>query len=876
MSLPSGGSTAPAISSPLLAWPARPSPRPSPLSTPSASTFDSFAGHQSSYHTRQTSRSSGGSWTEGKGKGKATVETPSVRIVGDEDLFGDGESSTGSPRNYPPPSRPLNQQKLGRIAQSFGIVIPSHFAPTSPLLSSPSSSSLPSSSAPRPIRPFSPFLTSSVRPSPYLLSVIPPAILLRSMTPPDAKKIARWKRGRLVPLQPTLGSMLVCIAREYGLPSTLGISVYLSQPITNPFDKSEDARSGPQISSHTWSTLFSSYIHGSAPPSATSTPDQTPHKERGLSELILGHDREPLSPLALYPNRRRPSQPPSQLRRLRSSSTEPLKPEYSQSHSSHPSSSSTNAPQTPSTSFDSPLPIVGSIEFDIDLEEASWYEEWFARRTTRQSESGGIRELKLVDKVRHQEEVPRFFREQSLSVTEIPDLEPEISDAKVEADNGEEEDVDTGDPGLSPSRSSDYILRDNHGERRLSIRHIGTEQILVSASPSFGEFSRDSVSSAGDEDDVKTDELDPSPMARFPELREIDKRGSGVVMSEQLDDLERIMRSLSPREIRMTSPRLLTPRMAAKVANLTFPPPPRISSAGAKPPSSPLATGFVTTPDPNDPPTKLLPATPIVPPRAAWPAVPFVQLAQSPGSPSSITEFFPPSKSPISAETLKRMQSENAANNKSNGAWKPQRPIRPPSPQLAEVQYQNMSSDLAEIMNKSPEVKVKARSNSISLKGLRSQMSSKNLWQKKEKDAEAVGLFGAALDPAMVEQSSFAGIRGEALPIKSSTWVSEFGAALDNHRPNHGHSQSGSHSSRVSSNSFGRLFSFGSKRSSSFKQSQSQGHQKQTSVEISSPIMSNSPKSPTSPKNLRRKPVPNAANKSGEGDAEGEMEEDGS
>lgn len=159
------------------------------------------------------------------------------------------------------------------------------------------------------------------------------------------------------------------------------------------------------------------------------------------------------------------------------------------------------------------------------------------------------------------------------------------------------------------------------------------------------------------------------------------------------------MRQLSPREIRITSPRVLTPRMAAKVAaarvqaaNLSLPSP----SGKPKMASSPLASGFAAQQRHKLPSSTTLER----PPKAetskldltdhdvgelekpAWPAVPFA----SPSSPT-IDDIFKhalPAQSStsgaISAETLKRMQ----ASPPRQGAkeWKPIRPPRPQSPRL--------------------------------------------------------------------------------------------------------------------------------------------------------------------------------------------------
>ena len=149
------GSTAPAITSPLLAWPAKPTPRSTPLVTPATGTFGSF-----DLPSRISSDAFGGTathrWSGEKGKEK---EKPEV-----EDEYTEVE------RNYRPPQKPLSPRQLGRIAQAFGIEVPSLPTPTSTSGSPPPRSASALSSR------------QPTRPSPFLLTVIPPI----SLQPPSA------------------------------------------------------------------------------------------------------------------------------------------------------------------------------------------------------------------------------------------------------------------------------------------------------------------------------------------------------------------------------------------------------------------------------------------------------------------------------------------------------------------------------------------------------------------------------------------------------------------------------------------------------------------------------------------------------------------
>lgn len=75
----------------------------------------------------------------------------------------------------------------------------------------------------------------------------------------------KYRRGTLVPLYPTLSSQLAAIAREYGLPSTGGLVVYLlstidpSSAVPQPLPGSSGfaGEGGPRISEAAWSLLWS-------------------------------------------------------------------------------------------------------------------------------------------------------------------------------------------------------------------------------------------------------------------------------------------------------------------------------------------------------------------------------------------------------------------------------------------------------------------------------------------------------------------------------------------------------------------------------------------------------------------------------------------
>ncbi|GAA5911675.1 hypothetical protein JCM5296_005870 [Sporobolomyces johnsonii] len=105
----------------------------------------------------------------------------------------------------------------------------------------------------------------------YLLTVIPPAHLPHDPPHPRTNPQCsgygppeHFRRGTLVPLYPTLSSQLAAIAREYGLPSTGGLVLYLlstsdpssSTPQPLPGSVGFAGEGGPRISEAAWSLLW--------------------------------------------------------------------------------------------------------------------------------------------------------------------------------------------------------------------------------------------------------------------------------------------------------------------------------------------------------------------------------------------------------------------------------------------------------------------------------------------------------------------------------------------------------------------------------------------------------------------------------------------
>lgn len=194
--------------------------------------------------------------------------------------------------------------------------------------------------------------------------------------------------------------------------------------------------------------------------------------------------------------------------------------------------------------------IAGTIEFDVDPNVAIWLDEWrrsgrgHRRKASSLSDSGasitgGKRQLRLVKKV--EDAKSRNERLDPHSVASLNGGRSRAATSSISSERSLQE--------------ADLNVRfgDRTG-RRLSIQHPLPG--LISVSPSMDQFT---------ESDQTKDTIDPSLLA--PEIVEVDgrniedllaspieldkvrlervrmadgpKRGSGLVMAEELDDLER-------------------------------------------------------------------------------------------------------------------------------------------------------------------------------------------------------------------------------------------------------------------------------------------------------------------------------------------------
>ncbi|KIY69356.1 hypothetical protein CYLTODRAFT_442703 [Cylindrobasidium torrendii FP15055 ss-10] len=199
----------------------------------------------------------------------------------------------------PTPQTPLPPDRLAKIANALGVATP---VPASSSRAPPSTSS-------------------------YLVHVVPPLSLphlntsLAAAPPPSASGYhTHFRRGTLLPVYPTMQLQLAAIAREFALPSSAGLLLYLV----------ESNEPGPRISDDIWKHLWSRVWKAEFAPDAA---DRLPALKFRLN-----------SPLP----------------------TEPL-----------PRPASAADTRDPDKSL---VPIVAKIEFDIDSRAAVWFNPWMVSR----------------------------------------------------------------------------------------------------------------------------------------------------------------------------------------------------------------------------------------------------------------------------------------------------------------------------------------------------------------------------------------------------------------------------------------------------------------------------------------------------------------
>ncbi|KAG9093015.1 hypothetical protein FRC06_011708 [Ceratobasidium sp. 370] len=269
----------------------------------------------------------------------------------------------------------------------------------------------------------SPSFVTPSQPTRFLLHVYPPPHMpsvhpFASRSPPPGYH-SQFRRGTLVPLHATLSGQLSAVAKEYGLPGTNGMFVYLLSADFEPTEtedddeyavqaQRDDRSMGPRIGEEAWKMLWAALLRADREefmrpynPNDGGDGGAMGSPASGVAAL-MGED----SPLqkTISPKSSQSSFAPKPLRTVAAmNSREGFKPASTPTQGqtqtplsvSSPSSlathsrSNTSSPTTLSTttattvSIMPALPIVGKIEFDIDMRRAPWYAAFCAKAEQR-------------------------------------------------------------------------------------------------------------------------------------------------------------------------------------------------------------------------------------------------------------------------------------------------------------------------------------------------------------------------------------------------------------------------------------------------------------------------------------------------------------
>ena len=282
---------------------------------------------------------------------------------------------------WAPPRAPLPPLRLAKLANALGVPLPAlHPPPPRPPLLDPS---------PPPAAPSS---------SRYLLHVIPPLCLPHSsddprFTPPPSSASgyhSRYRTGVLVPVYANFQAQLTAIAREYALPSTAGMILYLVSSSGLPDDE-QASEPGPRISEdiwkHIWTRVLSTeqlpqlYRLGGVHSTASLSRGDGSHPRPLLS---AGVSKPPSSPSTFAPSSSTSS---SSDLRLNSASSSVADPDTPNTSSSEVDETATKADAYVLPGLNSPslIPVLAKVEFDIDRKKARWYEPWLKSRRLNQA-----------------------------------------------------------------------------------------------------------------------------------------------------------------------------------------------------------------------------------------------------------------------------------------------------------------------------------------------------------------------------------------------------------------------------------------------------------------------------------------------------------
>ncbi|KAI0964359.1 hypothetical protein AcW1_001198 [Taiwanofungus camphoratus] len=401
------------------------------------------------------------------------------------------ESAVSVP-TWAPPRAPLPPHRLAKLANALGVSTPlpavhpyfSSLSTSPPVPNSSASSTFPDHfrRSPTPSAASIQTFTSSSSSTKFLLHVIPPSHLPHDSDvndelaplPAASGYHTQFQRGVLVPVYPTLSTQLAAIAKEYALPSTLGMILYLV--ISNPGaslnagrslngDVTEAEEPGPRVSEDIWRHIWYRVVK--------SEKDETLVAPRPIGLGIAGAQSSPsllqdmsnsLRPL-ISPNRVETPQPqltpsPSTASHSVFSQTELDTPE---SISSVSGGLDARAEDLHLPGLHSPalIPILAKVEFDIDRRKAAWYEPWLRSRRVNHAKRAESRmgtrmrrgskadseeepsedetrkapiDLKLVGRMRSGSSAPSFLQSSDAEPADIETGYSQLSESPEDAD----------------------------------------------------------------------------------------------------------------------------------------------------------------------------------------------------------------------------------------------------------------------------------------------------------------------------------------------------------------------------------------------------------------------------------------------------------
>lgn len=527
----------------------------------------------------------------------------------------------------------------------------------------------------------------------------------------------RWKAGKLLPLRRELSSMCRAIAKEFDLPSSVGMEIYLVS--SDATDAGEIRGGGSLISKDAWSLMWRRLETDSvvdeaertSPTSATTKQPSPALFKGGLRPLMIAQNQETSDPAGFL------TPPPSQLAfpdhfgqaMQLSPSQSSLAPSQSVSREGSPAISSGrfrkhSRGDSLTSSTAGGLPIAASLEFAFDRSIATWYGPWLARRqSSANGDMSGLKEFR-IGRAADEQDVAGY--------TALPEEQEEAR--ATDSDEAEFAELRAARSGRArdPGAAFDYrdigsndILQPHTDEADLDRPADDVDDVrdvinLLRAQDKAGLASPIDFAAMQEQQDRSEQRTDSTP---FPG-RDGEMYGLGVGLPEQDDDkrgsiflqqqqLERLERGESSRRKRYRDAIRLMRVVSAEIELRKAKPwrmstYQRLSSA----PDEPLA------PTPNVDPTAA---------GAKWPAVSFnktPELQQTATMPSNDRLTVPGQKwtprsipdgtapQPLSPETMLRMEYDSLPgqspklSSSADAGGKPSRPVRPPTPNMEALQ----------------------------------------------------------------------------------------------------------------------------------------------------------------------------------------------